>query len=481
MQTFLDADLPAYAQPEAPVAYAQPDAHADAQPETPAYSFTYAESTDVETSYAATYARADTQPEQPAHTPAATQPEEPIYTPAYEQSYVQTATPAFVEPDVPVYADAQPEVPVYEEAQADAPVYAEVQPYVPVYTDAQADASSDEQPDHPWYYAKQADAVVGRQDEVVDLASGAEYDETPTGDESVSTLELEQEEDIDLSQELAELETEEPADTSDEELFDGEPVGVYTMPSAIDEPEIVVAAATLHGAPEATMDREFFADSTVDQEFFAESSVEPAFDEETLDEPMVVAEAIAAQAGDADAAAEWDDVDAGFAQPEPADAEFWMAASLTPRRAWPIIEGVPTESPIPASAPIEAAEATAPPRSARVPALTEPRPAPAPAPAVADPRSAPAPAPHKRDRPEWGELVASLRKDIERRRVDPPHEKPKPTATAPVPVQRRSKKAKPIQDEWGFFDPEQCGFAALLAKLDEITEGAEEPEVRQPS
>jgi hypothetical protein len=27
---------------------------------------------------------------------------------------------------------------------------------------------------------------------------------------------------------------------------------------------------------------------------------------------------------------------------------------------------------------------------------------------------------------------------------------------------------KPIQDEWGFFDPEQCGFAALLAKLDEI-------------
>jgi len=29
-------------------------------------------------------------------------------------------------------------------------------------------------------------------------------------------------------------------------------------------------------------------------------------------------------------------------------------------------------------------------------------------------------------------------------------------------------KGKPIQDEWGFFDPEQCGFAALLAKLDEV-------------
>jgi hypothetical protein len=26
-----------------------------------------------------------------------------------------------------------------------------------------------------------------------------------------------------------------------------------------------------------------------------------------------------------------------------------------------------------------------------------------------------------------------------------------------------------VQDEWGLFDPQQCGFAALLDKLDEIT------------
>ena len=82
-------------------------------------------------------------------------------------------------------------------------------------------------------------------------------------------------------------------------------------------------------------------------------------------------------------------------------------------------------------------------------------------------------------RPEWSDLVASLRKDIERRRVEPPQEKPKPDTLAPVP--RRSRKSKPVQDEWGFFDPEQCGFAALLAKLDEITEGTEDKEVRQPS
>ena len=28
---------------------------------------------------------------------------------------------------------------------------------------------------------------------------------------------------------------------------------------------------------------------------------------------------------------------------------------------------------------------------------------------------------------------------------------------------------RPVEDEWGFFDPEQCGFRALLTKLDEIT------------
>lgn len=32
----------------------------------------------------------------------------------------------------------------------------------------------------------------------------------------------------------------------------------------------------------------------------------------------------------------------------------------------------------------------------------------------------------------------------------------------------RKRKPQTPQDEWGFFDPEQCGFAALVAKLDEI-------------
>ena len=59
---------------------------------------------------------------------------------------------------------------------------------------------------------------------------------------------------------------------------------------------------------------------------------------------------------------------------------------------------------------------------------------------------------------------------------------PPPRAVAPPPPRppantKRSARPKvtPAQDEWGFFDPEQCGFAALLAKLDEITEQADEP------
>jgi hypothetical protein len=65
-------------------------------------------------------------------------------------------------------------------------------------------------------------------------------------------------------------------------------------------------------------------------------------------------------------------------------------------------------------------------------------------------------------------LIASLRHDVERLRVER-SEKPgrKP---APVQAARPERKAKPAQDEWGLFDPEQCGFAALLAKLDEVSE-----------
>jgi hypothetical protein len=51
-----------------------------------------------------------------------------------------------------------------------------------------------------------------------------------------------------------------------------------------------------------------------------------------------------------------------------------------------------------------------------------------------------------------------------------------PIATGPTASPRKPKRKKdpvPVQDEWGFFDPQQCGFTALLAKLDEINDSSQ--------
>jgi hypothetical protein len=47
---------------------------------------------------------------------------------------------------------------------------------------------------------------------------------------------------------------------------------------------------------------------------------------------------------------------------------------------------------------------------------------------------------------------------------------PTPAATATDNSRKKKKQSSSPQDEWGFFDPDQCGFAALLAKLDEISD-----------
>lgn len=72
---------------------------------------------------------------------------------------------------------------------------------------------------------------------------------------------------------------------------------------------------------------------------------------------------------------------------------------------------------------------------------------------------------------------------------------PKPAAPDPAPAaasaaaaparhsaaEKRAEatRSKPVQDEWGFFDPEQAGFAALLAKLEEVVDSEEEPPTRR--
>ena len=76
-------------------------------------------------------------------------------------------------------------------------------------------------------------------------------------------------------------------------------------------------------------------------------------------------------------------------------------------------------------------------------------------------------APGGKSEREWVALIGSLRHDVERLRVER-SEKPGRTPAA-AQAARPDPKAKLVPDEWGFFDPQQCGFAALLAKLDEVT------------
>ncbi len=62
-----------------------------------------------------------------------------------------------------------------------------------------------------------------------------------------------------------------------------------------------------------------------------------------------------------------------------------------------------------------------------------------------------------------------------------PESSPRSATSSPQPPARRIPRGhRPVQDEWGFFDPEQCGFAALLAKLAEITEG-DDPPAKRPA
>jgi hypothetical protein len=110
-----------------------------------------------------------------------------------------------------------------------------------------------------------------------------------------------------------------------------------------------------------------------------------------------------------------------------------------------------------------------------------------------DALTVPPPTPAQAERSAWLELVDSLRQDIERLKAERTQPAPAVASAAPEPIvqavvptapavsekpakppmaqvaaRQRPKPRRPIEDQWGLFDPEQCGFAALLAKLDEI-------------
>ena len=214
-----------------------------------------------------------------------------------------------------------------------------------------------------------------------------------------------------MSDELAGLEPEESErprrDFSETELFDGEPVGVYTMDMEIDGADVDINVLDARGsfakaeavsepafAAEAIAEFEFEAEAELDAESLApfaepqgaghhdseaaiagEAAFARAFeDEEVAGVPLV--QAIDSESGE--------DIDPEDAEPAPTDAEPWGSLFLSPHRAWPRMEGVPTEQPV-ALAAVEAVAAVAQAASpARMPALAAARPAPAPA--VAEPR-----------------------------------------------------------------------------------------------
>jgi hypothetical protein len=151
--------------------------------------------------------------------------------------------------------------------------------------------------------------------------------------------------------------------------------------------------------------------------------------------------------------------------------DLWMPLSSGSTRVWPVLEGSWTEA---RPDPPVVAHANAPAAAAAPPA-----------PASVAERAAPSQEVPEA-RPEWIELIESLRQDVKRLRS----ERTQPVAgtrtrqSPPLlraagadgePPQKRGQASKPAQDEWGFFDPEQCGFAALLAKLDEITHVGDVP------
>jgi hypothetical protein len=80
--------------------------------------------------------------------------------------------------------------------------------------------------------------------------------------------------------------------------------------------------------------------------------------------------------------------------------------------------------------------------------------------------------------PEWADWATPLKAEFETRwaAVSTGSELTPASPSAPVappasPVRTGNEQGRPAIDEWGLFDPAQCGFEALLVKLDEMTAG----------
>ena len=103
------------------------------------------------------------------------------------------------------------------------------------------------------------------------------------------------------------------------------------------------------------------------------------------------------------------------------------------------------------------------------------------------PPAAPPEAEDPAGQPELMQLLTAIEQDIEQLRTDRPESggEPAERRSSKTPQKKgrsrsagpktRQESTPPIQDDWDFFDREQCDFAALLTKLDEITDQDEAP------
>jgi len=343
------------------------------------------------------------------------------------------ATPA---PAVIIESEPEPYTPILSAEREEAPLRSEYQTWSvesqpmwaaetePVVADPTPTWAVDTEP--TWVVeADSADVAT----EPVELA--------PIDGREEETIEAVEESTFDLSDSIEEI-----SPTIITESFDGEPVGVYTISTDDDDTAVFDAFDLMPGLldppniteeVEAALDQ-IAAASSAPAEKASTERRRPTLvrSKSARPEPVGVAP-IDEQAVSVEATA----------SPRP-DITPWVPMYLTPGRMWPRLEGVPAETPA---------------------ARTE--------------------------QPDWIELVASLRQDLERRRTepssiaDPLAVRPSEGAAAPVVTHRlvpkkprpeaATRKANPVQDEWGFFDPERCGFSTLLAKLEEITEEEARP------
>ena len=113
--------------------------------------------------------------------------------------------------------------------------------------------------------------------------------------------------------------------------------------------------------------------------------------------------------------------------------------------------------------------------------------------------------PDSTSRNEWSDLLDAMRREIEvaqspaqPQRADSesnsrtvergapatspetPEPGPAPVA-ASAPVRKKKVRRVPPQDEFGFFDPQQCGLSALFAKLDTISPPGKTVTPKKPS